>query len=370
MYVKITVQRILSVSELVFDMAKKQPPKPPFYRRKAFLWPVGVVVALVIIVALAFRFSPWPGALVIRAVFNHGGQKTLAAMEKRLPNYPVTVISDQQYRAGDKMAKLDVYVPNMAVQQHTKRPVVIWTHGGAWLSGDKTNSAPYYKRLADQGFTVIALNYSLAPEKTYPTAVFELNDAYAYIMHNATRFSADTSKIFFAGDSAGSQLSSQMAALITNPSYAKEMDITPNLERSQLAGVVLFCGIYKMEALTQANPTLPKIVSWGDDVAVWAYTGSRHKPAGPIRQMSAYYHVSKDFPPTFISGGNADPLTNVQSIPFGDELSSLGVPVTKLFYPADHKPALPHEYQFTFNQDGENAFTSTVQFLQARVQKP
>ena len=357
--------------KLIFiEMAQKRPSKPPLYRRKGFLWPVGIVLVLVLATLLAFRLSPYPGALIIRAVFNHGGQKTLAAMEKKLPSYPVTVIPNQQYRAGDKNAKLDVYVSNRTLQEHTRRPVVIWTHGGAWLSGDKTNSAPYYKRLADQGFTVIALNYSLAPEKTYPTAVFEINDAYAYIMHNATRFSADTSKIFLAGDSAGSQLSSQMAALITNPAYAKEMDITPNLERSQLAGVVLFCGIYKMEALTQPDPTLPKIVGWGDDVAVWAYTGSRNKPAAPIRQMSAYYHVTKNFPATFISGGNADPLTNVQSVPFADELSLLGVPVTKLFYLADHQPALPHEYQFTFNQDGENAFASTVQFLQARTAKP
>jgi len=202
---------------------------------------------------------------------------------------------------------------------------------------------------------------------SYPTAVFELNDAYAYIMHNATRFSADTSKIFFAGDSAGSQLSSQMAALITNPAYAKEVGITPNLESSQLVGVVLFCGIYKMEALTQPDPELPKIVSWGDDVAVWAYTGKRDKPKALIQQMSPYYHVSKAFPATFISGGNADPLTNVQSIPFADELSSLGVPVSKLFYLADHKPALPHEYQFTLNEDGEKAFAAMTEFLQTRT---
>jgi acetyl esterase/lipase len=306
--------------------------------------------------------------MVIRVVFNRGGHQTLKAMEAKLPDYPVTVLSNQSYLRGDKKALLDVYIPNSTIRAHTILPVVVWTHGGAWLSGDKADDAPYFKRLADQGFIVVALNYSLAPEKKYPTPVHELNDAYAYIQANANRFYANTSKITLAGDSAGSQLSSQMAALITNPTYAHEVGITPTLAPSQLAGVVLFCGIYKMQGLTEANPSLPKIVGWGDDTTVWAYSGSPNKSGPLIKQMSPYYHVTKDFPATFISGGNGDPLTDAQSIPLANKLQSLGVNVTRLFYPANHVPSLPHEYQFTFNSDGEKAFTNTVQFLKAKTQ--
>ncbi len=363
-----TTRRILKiVNEYKTHMTKKHPPKPPFYRRKLFLWPVGIVLGLLIVVAVAFRVSPTPGALLVRAVFTKGGHKTLAAMEAKLPDYPVSVIANQQYRPGDKKAFLDVYMPASALQQQKNLPVVVWTHGGGWLSGDKSDDAPYFKRLANQGFVVVALNYSLAPEKKYPTAIHELNDAYGYVQINAARFHADTSKIIFAGDSAGSQLSSQMAAIITNPAYAKEVNIKPNLQSSQLVGTVLFCGIYKMEALAEPNPTLPKIVSWGDSVTVWAYTGTRNRSSPIIQQVSPYYHVTKDFPATFISGGNADPLTNVQSIPFADRLSSLGVPVTRLFFLTDHKPPLPHEYQFTFNDDGEKAFTNMMQFLRTRT---
>lgn len=344
-------------------MSEKTIPKAAKHHKRTLLWAASVLVGLLLIVALAFRLSPYPGALIIRHVFNNGGQKTLEAMKAKLPGYPVTVLSNQNYLKGDKNALLDVYIPNSAIRARTTLPVVIWTHGGAWLSGDKTNDGPYFKRLADQGYIVIALNYSLAPEKTYPTPIHELNSAYAYIEANAARFYSNPNTIVLAGDSAGAQLSSQMAAIITTPNYARTVGVKPTLTPRQLAGVVLFCGIYKMEGLTEPDPSLPKIVGWGDDTAVWAYTGTRDKSSALIRQMSAYYHVSKNYPATFISGGNGDPLTNAQSIPMANKLQSLGVNVTRLFYSKGHVPSLPHEYQFTFNSDGEKAFSSTTQFL-------
>lgn len=327
---------------------------------------LGIVLGLIVAILVAFKVSPWPGALVVRAVFNQGGGKTLAAMEAALPDYPVKVMHDESYRSGDKTARLDVYIPESA-QSDQPLPVVIWTHGGAWLSGDKKDSAPYYSRMANEGFIVVAPNYSLAPNEAYPHAVHQLNDAHAYVIANAARFNADPNKIVLAGDSAGAQLSSQLAALVTNPAYASEVGIDPALTPVQLRAVLLYCGIYKMEELAHPDPTLPKIVGWGDDVSIWSYTGTRHAPNDLIREISPYYHVTDAFPATFISGGNGDPLTDVQSEPLAEKLSSLGVNVTKLFYPADHTPSLPHEYQFTFNDDGEKAFEQTIQFLRTHV---
>ena len=123
-----------------------------------------------------------------------------------------------------------------------------------------------------------------------------------------------------------------------------------------------------MAELATPEPTLPKIVGWGDDVAVWSYSGSYDFNNPIIHQMSPYYHVTGNFPPTYISGGNADPLTNVQSKPFATELTSLGVSVTTLFYPENHQPALPHEYQFNLdNNDGMQALDMTAAFVKAHV---
>ena len=342
-----------------------------FYQQKAFLWPVGLLVGFVLAVFLAFATSPWPGALLVRADFNHNGRKTTAALQKHTPRTPITVFSDQNYQTGNNRAQLDVYTPASAQNGDQKLPVIIWTHGGAWVSGDKTDSAPYFKLLAAKGFAVVSLNYTLAPEQRYPSQLFELNAAHRYLINQASRFHIDTSTVFLAGDSAGAQLTSQMSALITNPSYAHELHIKPTLQPSQLAGSILFCGIYQMKGLTEADPKLPKIISWGDNQVVWAYSGTRDYDSPIIRQMSPYYHVTKDLPTTFISGGNADPLTKKQSKPLAQKLQSMGVPVTTVFYAADHQPALPHEYQFNLdNQDGQRVFAQLTDFLQKTAQLP
>lgn len=324
-------------------------------------------MVLLVAVAVWLKVSPWPGAMLIRFVFSQNDAKTTQALEKHQPATAVTGQLNQQYRPGDDSAFIDVYYPEGTTQ---KLPVIIWTHGGAWISGGRTDNAPYYKLLAAEGFTVISVEYSLGPERTYPTALHQLNDMYAYVQANAERLHADTNKIVLAGDSAGSQLSSQMAAFITNPAYAAELGMTPALAPGQLKGIVLNCGIYKMEELIHPDPTLPKIVGWGDDVSMWAYLGTRDfTVASKLTQMSAFYHVTKDFPPTYISGGNGDPLTKVQSIPLADKLESLGVKVTRLFYADDHKPSLPHEYQFNLdNDDGKAALQATVRYLKTVTQ--
>lgn len=340
------------------------PSKVPFYKKKKFLWPAGVAVLLVATVLLAFRLSPWPGALVIRAVFDDNGAKVQKAMAKHAPSKPITVLTNQQYRAGDKDALLDVYFPADIEKTEKTLPVIIWTHGGAWLSGSKDDSAPYFKLLAAKGFTVIAPNYTLAPGRHYPYQVRQLNDAHKYIVQQAGRFHADTDKLFFAGDSAGSQLSAQLAALITNPSYAKEVGITPSLKPKQLRGVILNCGIYKMEGLAHPVPQVSRLLGWGDDVTVWAFSGTHDFSDPVIRQMSPYYHANKDFPPTYITGGNADSLTKAQSIPFMNKLREMGVSVEMLFFPDDYKPELPHEYQFNLDTEaGKMTFIKTVSFV-------
>ena len=342
---------------------KKQTKKQPFYRKKVFLWVFGVIISVIVMVLIVFRVSPWPGALIIRAVFESNDVKMLQALQKHQPKAAVTSLLDQPYKQGDKDALLDVYFPESSKNANSRLPTIIWTHGGAWVSGSKANVAPYYKLLAAEGFTVIAANYSLAPEKSYPTAVHQLNQLYGYIQQRAADFNSDTSKIILAGDSAGSQLSSQMAALITNPAYAQEVGVTPNLTPAQLKGVILNCGIYIMHDLAHSDPTIPKIVGWGTDVTIWAYAGTRDFSAPIIKQMSAYYHVTNNFPPTFITGGNGDPLTKVQSMPFAEKLQNHNVAVTKLFYPDDHTPSLPHEYQFNLdNTDGVKALQAIVAF--------
>ncbi|HEV2528755.1 MAG TPA: alpha/beta hydrolase [Thermomicrobiales bacterium] len=324
---------------------------------------------------LAFNLSPWPGALLIRHVFEDGADNVREQMEKHAPD-GVASILNEQYRAGDEDARLDVYFPESAGQGGEALPTLVWTHGGAWLSGHKDDAAPYLMLIASAGYTVISLDYSISPEHQYPRPVHQINDALAFIQQQAGRYHADPTRIVMAGDSAGAQLTSQVAAMITNPAFANELGITPAIAPEQLRGVILYCGIYDMGAfldhdigdLAADRTPMVRLLEWGTQISVWAYTGERDGDGPDLAQMSTIQHVTGAFPPTFISGGNGDPLTEPQSQALASVLQSNGVPVQTLFFPSDHVPSLPHEYQFNLdNADGQTAFSDMMTFLGERT---
>ncbi len=307
--------------------------------------------------------SPWLGAQIIRRVFAIDTRRLGRALEAHRPA-GITVIEDQRYRPDDPDATFDVYVP-VSTPVDVGLPTVVWIHGGAWLSGDKSNNVGYFALLASHGFTVVAVNYSLAPGATYPTAVLQVNDALAHLARDAQRFHVDPQRFVLAGDSAGAQIASQIACLATNPSYAESLGVPPALEAGQLRGVILYCGFYDMRTfIDQGDKASVGFLRWGVSTMVWAYSGHRAKDSPAIREMSTINHVTNLFPPTFLSGGNGDPLTIAQSHPMAERLRERGVPVVSLFYPPDHQPRLPHEYQFNLDcADGAKALTEMLAFL-------
>lgn len=334
--------------------------------RKIGRWVLRLAILTVIIaiaIGAAFSFSPVPGAMVLRYMFGLDGEKLRAELTK-YHRADVSVIKDRQYKSGDADAKLDVYFP-ASTQAGEKRPTVVWTHGGAWLYGSKDQEAGYYQTLASEGFTVVSLDYSLAPGANYPKPIHQVNDALAYLTANADELHVDNNRIFMAGDSAGAQITSQMAVLITNPDNAAALGIKPAINPEQLRGVILHCGFYDISKFVKSAEISPvRFLRWGMSTMVWAYFGTPNPDETILMQMSAMHNATPTFPPTFISGGNGDPLTDAYSRPFAEKLSSMGVMVTTLFFPPDHQPSLGHEYQFHLDQpDAQRALAETVTFL-------
>ncbi|GAB3605857.1 alpha/beta hydrolase [Conyzicola nivalis] len=329
----------------------------PWIRRKRNAIPLALL-ASGLGVLLVSLVSPWPAALLIRLVFEKGAADTVAEMEPYAPADGVGQHLDVSYADGGAHTTLDVFTPEAG---NEALPTVVWIHGGAWISGDKRDIAPYARILADRGYTVVTLNYTVSPETTYPTALNELNTALGFLSRNAADYRIDPTRFVIAGDSAGSQFTSQLATVVTNPDYARLLGVDPAIDAEQLRAVILNCGIYDVSGI----PDVPGIGGWGFRTALWSYIGdrdwSRH-PAG--QEMSTVDYVTEDFPQTWISGGNGDPLTATQSRPFASRLEALGVPVTGVFYDTDHAPSLPHEYQFHLDfVDARAALESTVRFL-------
>lgn len=315
---------------------------------------------LVLAVLLALSATPWPSAMVIRAVFERGAQDTVNEMTPYVPQAGLQTRADVAYKPG---LSFDAFSPEGATGG---LPTIVWIHGGAWISGAQTNVEPYLRILAAEGYTTIGVGYTIAPEATYPTAVREINDALAYIKAHAVELNVDPGRIVLAGDSAGAQLASQMATLTVNPGYANLLGIEPALRKEDLAATILHCGVYDLRAMADLNG----LVAWGFKTSLWAYTGTKDWSATYAgATMSTIEFVTGDLPPTFISGGNGDGLTWLQSVPYSNRLKAAGVPVTELFWPADHIPELPHEYQFHLNfSEAKDAKDRTLDFLNTHVQ--
>jgi acetyl esterase/lipase len=327
--------------------------KKPWFRRPSRVIPAGLLV-VVIVAAVVWVVTPWPAALLIRGLFEKGAADTVNEM---LPYVPKDGV-DEKLGVSYGAREFDVFTP----AGNTKPlPTLVWIHGGAWISGEKENVDPYVQIIASHGFTTVSLDYTISPEVTYPTAVTQLNDALAFLVAHADEYNIDPDRIVIAGDSAGANLTSQLAVITTNPDYAKQMDVTPALSKDQLRAVILNCGIYDVSGI----PNAPGIAGWGFRIALWAYLGEKdwsNTPGGD--EMSTLDFVTKDFPETWISGGNGDPLTPNQSALLAAKLDKLGVPTTAVFYPEDHEPSLPHEYQFHLDfADAQAALTSTLDFL-------
>ncbi|WP_342643213.1 alpha/beta hydrolase [Rhodoligotrophos ferricapiens] len=321
------------------------------------LWSGGLALALAAAGFIAIQLSPWPEALFFRYLSDREAARMTRALEKHVP--PGTAVQrNVVYDPGDADARLDLYYPT-TVESADRLTAIIWIHGGGWISGSKEMVAGYARILAARGYVVAAIGYSLAPAKTYPTPVKQVNAALAFLARNAGRFHIDPARFVLAGDSAGSQIAAQLANIISVPEYSRTVGITPAIAREQLRGAILFCGAYDLSLIKLEGPFHSYL-----ETVLWSYTGVKDFATDRrIAPASVIHYLTQDFPPAFISAGNDDPLLP-QSTELADVLAAKGVPVDTLFFPQDHKPALPHEYQFDLDGEaGQLALVRVEAFL-------
>lgn len=294
-------------------------------------------------------------------MFDHGGNKANQALSAHVP-VGVGALLEQRYDPADDDAWFDLYRPQRALVDQRRLPLVVWVHGGGFVGGSRRHVENYARMLADQGYAVAAISYSLAPGKHYPTPVHQLNRALLHLRSNADALQLDMSRVALAGDSAGAQLAAQMAVLITVPGYARQMRLQPALEAAQLRATVLFCGPHDgLSMIDRARR------SWFLQTVVWSYFGSRQPGLARLAEFSVAAQVNADFPPTFISVGNDDPLQQ-QSHAMAAALAAHGVPLQTLFF--DNQPALKlaHEYQFDMQlPQARQAFVQMSEFLRQRL---
>jgi acetyl esterase/lipase len=156
----------------------------------------------------------------------------------------VEVRRDIVYVEGDPAEaakhKLDLYLP----KDKKNFPVMVFIHGGAWRSGDRSMYAAVGNSFAKAGIGVAIPSYRLMPKSPHPAQIRDVAEAFAWVYQNAGQYGGDSKRIYLAGHSAGGHLA---ALLALDGAYLKEHAIPP----SAIRGVAALSGVYDVSRLPE-----------------------------------------------------------------------------------------------------------------------
>ena len=177
---------------------------------------------------------------------------------------------------------LDVYYPQGTVGN---LPTIVSIHGGGYVYGSKEIYRRYGMDMAKRGFAFVNFNYRLAPKWKFPTPLADTNAVMEWIVKNARQYHLDPDRIILLGDSAGAQMTSQYAAMVTNPEYGKLFGL--KFAKVSIRAIGLFCGLYNLSA----RGKLPRRGMYKD------YFGKLPTDDPRFRCLES---ITEDYPPAFI----------------------------------------------------------------------
>ena len=125
-------------------------------------------------------------------------------------------------RPGEDVAATadhEIPVEGGAIKARSYRPtdgdglgLVVYFHGGGWLLGSHESHDTVCRSLANaSGAVVLNVDYRLAPEAKFPTAVDDAWAALLWAVEHAAELHADPARLAVAGDSAGGNLAAVLA---------------------------------------------------------------------------------------------------------------------------------------------------------------
>jgi len=209
------------------------------------------------------------------------------------------VLFDRLYKKiGNRELHIDVFLPPPARASHQ---AILFVHGGAWRSGNKSNFYSLANLLAQRGYIVLIPEFRLAPEAVYPAGLIDVNDAIVWAKSQANEFGFDAGKLAIGGESSGGQ----MAALLAY-SASHEMFKSAAKQDTRVNALIDLDGVLDFTtplALQNENAGGARSVA-----ALWL--GGSYEAAGDKwREASAAHYVDATSPPTLIVSGEAPRFT-------------------------------------------------------------
>jgi acetyl esterase/lipase len=237
------------------------------------------------------------------------------------------------------------------------RPGIIWIHGGALIFGSRKSMANEQLALyLNAGYTVIAIDYRLAPETKLPEIIEDLEDAYAWVVTEGPGlFKVDPARIGIIGHSAGGYLT-LMAGFrakpapkalvsfygygdITGPWYSAPdsfYNLQPKIKRD-LAYKAVGDSIVSFAPYQSPEYSRGQYYLYCRQNGLWPLEVSGHDPhtePGWFQPFEPLQNVTGAYPPTVFLHGEID--TDVpfwQSVKMAAKLEKLDIPYELMTHP-------------------------------------
>jgi acetyl esterase/lipase len=225
------------------------------------------------------------------------------------------------------------------------RPAILWLHGGALIMGNRRRVHPAQAEgYLNAGYTIISIDYRLAPQAKLSQILEDLDDAYQWVRSEGPRlFHIDPNRIAVIGHSAGGYLA-LMAGFRLNP---RPTAIVSFYGYGDIAGE----WYSRPDPFYNRQPQVPKEEAYqavgtrliSDDLGtnrgrfylytrqqgLWPMEVAGHDPDEEPRVFDLFCplrNVTKDYPPTLLLHGDED--TDVpfeQSVLMAEEFERHGV---------------------------------------------
>lgn len=126
--------------------------------------------------------------------------------EAELARFPVSLEkTDIPVRDG----RVTAYISRISEgrEYNGKRPVIVNLHGGGFIRERTPNDELFCRRMTHAvGCMVVDVDYKIAPDYPYPTALYESYDAVKWVRDNAQELNVSADRIILTGHSAGGNL--------------------------------------------------------------------------------------------------------------------------------------------------------------------
>jgi acetyl esterase/lipase len=210
---------------------------------------------------------------------------------------------------GNAMHRLDLLLPKDRAGK--KLPLVVFIHGGSWVSGSRQDCMPAIQELVKAGYATATISYRLSGEAQWPAQIFDCKAAVRFLRAKAGDYQIDPTRVGVGGFSAGGHL----ASMLGTSGGVKELEGTLGANRkasSRVNCVVNFFGPEDFQTIIPQNTDHPIISAYGQHNVTKLFGAPIGKAPEIARQASPLTWVSKDDPPFLTAHGTSDPVVPFQ----------------------------------------------------------